>query len=197
MEKNNSKKTVRLVLCALFAALIAVGAFIKIPIPYIPLTLQTLFTMLAGLMLGGRLGAISVCVYVAIGLAGLPVFTQGGGITYVLKPTFGYLIGFAVGTYVTGAIANKTAAPTFRRLVGANLAGLAIIYLFGMVYYFLISHLYLGTNISFEEGLASGMIQYIEQDRRCYLVSCCRSNWKAAEPNNKEICSVKTKPLPI
>lgn len=148
MEKNNSKKTVRLVLCALFAALIAVGAFIKIPIPYIPLTLQTLFTMLAGLMLGGRLGAISVCVYVAIGLAGLPVFTQGGGITYVLKPTFGYLVGFAVGTYVTGAIANKTAAPTFRRLVGANLAGLAIIYLFGMVYYFLISHLYLGTNIT-------------------------------------------------
>ena len=67
---------------------------------------------------------------------------------YVLKPTFGYLIGFAVGTYVTGVIANKTAAPTFRRLVGANLAGLAIIYLFGMVYYFLISHLYLGTNIT-------------------------------------------------
>ena len=95
MEKNNSKKTVRLVLCALFAALIAVGAFIKIPIPYIPLTLQTLFTMLAGLMLGGRLGAISVCVYVAIGLAGLPVFTQGGGQMYVLKPTFGYLIGFS------------------------------------------------------------------------------------------------------
>ena len=148
MEKNYSKKTVRLVLCALFAALIAVGAFIKIPIPYIPLTLQTLFTMLAGLMLGGRLGAISVCVYVAIGLAGLPVFTQGGGPMYVLKPTFGYLIGFAVGTYVTGVIANKTAAPTFRRLVGANLAGLAIIYLFGMVYYFLISHLYLGTNIT-------------------------------------------------
>ena len=141
MEKNNSKKTVRLVLCALFAALIAVGAFIKIPIPYIPLTLQTLFTML-----GGRLGAISVCVYVAIGLAGLPVFTQGGGPMYVLKPTFGYLIGFAVGTYVTGAIANKTAAPTFRRLVGANLAGLANIYLFGMVYNFLISHQYLGTN---------------------------------------------------
>ena len=188
MEKNNSKKTVRLVLCALFAALIAVGAFIKIPIPYIPLTLQTLFTMLAGLMLGGRLGAISVCVYVAIGLAGLPVFTQGGGPMYVLKPTFGYLIGFAVGTYVTGVIANKTAAPTFRRLVGANLAGLAIIYLFGMVYYFLISHLYLGTNITIRNLFLYCFLATIPGD----VISCCRSNWKAAEPNNKEICGVSS-----
>ena len=146
--KNSSNKTTRLVLCALFAALIAVGAFIKIPIPYIPLTLQTLFTMLAGLILGKKLGAASVLVYLALGLVGLPVFTQGGGPMYVLKPTFGYLIGFAVGTYVTGAIANRKEDPTFFRLVGANLAGLALIYLFGMVYYFMISHLYLGTNIT-------------------------------------------------
>ena len=93
MEKNNSKKTVRLVLCALFAALIAVGAFIKIPIPYIPLTLQTLFTMLAGLMLGGRLGAISVCVYVAIGLAGLPVFSFKMGIPAALMRFASWKIG--------------------------------------------------------------------------------------------------------
>ena len=54
-------KTQKLVLCALFVALIGAGAFIKIPVPLVPFTLQFLFTMLAGLLLGGRLGALAVC----------------------------------------------------------------------------------------------------------------------------------------
>ena len=55
-----NQKTRELVLCALFTALTAVGAFIKIPVPVVPFTLQFLFTLLAGLLLGGRLGAIRV-----------------------------------------------------------------------------------------------------------------------------------------
>ena len=56
-------KTKQLVFCSLFTALIAVGAFIKIPVPVVPFTLQYLFTMLAGLILGPRLGTISVTAY--------------------------------------------------------------------------------------------------------------------------------------
>lgn len=138
-------KTRDLILCAMFAALIAVGAFIKIPIPVVPFTLQVLFTMLAGLLLGGKLGASAVCIYIVMGLLGLPVFTEGGGLAYVLKPSFGYIIGFAVGAYVTGMIANKTSRPGYRRLLCANFIGLGIVYLFGMVYYYLISNFYLGT----------------------------------------------------
>ncbi|MDE6700552.1 MAG: biotin transporter BioY [Acetatifactor sp.] len=129
----------------MFVALIAVGAFIKIPIPVVPFTLQVLFTMLAGLLLGGKLGASAVCIYIVMGLLGLPVFTEGGGLAYVLKPSFGYIIGFAVGAYVTGTIANKTSRPGYRRLLCANFIGLGIVYLFGMVYYYLISNFYLGT----------------------------------------------------
>lgn len=138
-------KTQKLVLCALFVALIGAGAFIKIPVPLVPFTLQFLFTMLAGLLLGGRLGALAVCAYIALGLVGLPVFAQGGGIAYVFQPSFGYLIGFAAGAYVTGALANRVPKPGFGRLLAANFLGLAIVYLFGMVYYYLMSNFYLGT----------------------------------------------------
>lgn len=141
------KKTRNLILCALFAALTAAGAFIRIPIPVVPFTLQLLFTMLAGLLLGSRLGAASVCVYIAMGLAGLPVFAEGGGPAYLLKPSFGYIIGFALAAYVTGAIAERVPAPGLRRLLAANFAGLGIVYLVGMAYYYLISRFYLGTPI--------------------------------------------------
>ena len=66
------EKTRTMVLCAMFVVLIAAGAWIKIPVPVVPFTLQYLFTMLAGILLGGRRGALAVCAYLALGLAGLP-----------------------------------------------------------------------------------------------------------------------------
>lgn len=141
------KKIQNLVLMALFTALIAVGAFIKIPIPVCPFTLQFLFTMLAGILLGGKYGSISVALYILIGLIGLPVFAEGGGFAYVLNPTFGYLIGFVVATFVTGTIANKTETPSLKRMFCANFIGLGIVYLFGMIYYYIIYTFYMGTHI--------------------------------------------------
>ncbi|MEG0830212.1 MAG: biotin transporter BioY [Anaerovoracaceae bacterium] len=142
-----NKRTENLILCALFTALIIVGAFIRIPIPVVPFTLQFLFTMLAGLLLGGKLGFTSVIVYIGMGLLGLPIFAEGGGLAYILKPSFGYIIGFAVAAYVTGSIANKSVRPSYKRLLIGNFIGLAIVYLFGMVYYYLMSYFYLGTPI--------------------------------------------------
>ncbi len=142
MEKNKTKD---LIMCSLFVALIVVGAFIKIPVPVVPFTLQLLFTMMAGLR--GKLGALSVCVYILMGLLGLPVFAEGGGFAYILKPSFGYIIGFAIASYVTGVIANKVSNPSYKRLFAANFIGLGIVYLFGMVYYYLMSNFYLGTPI--------------------------------------------------
>lgn len=131
----------------MFVALIAVGAFIKIPVPVVPFTLQYLFTMLAGLLLGAKRGCLAVSVYILLGLLGLPVFAQGGGIGYIFQPSFGYIIGFAIGAFVTGAIANKKRSPGYGRLLCANFAGLGIVYLLGMVYYYLISDFYLGSPI--------------------------------------------------
>lgn len=136
-----------LILCALFSALIAVGAFIKIPVPAVPFTLQFLFTTLAGLLLGRKLGAISVAVYIAVGLLGMPVFTGGGGPGYIFQPTFGYIIGFLTGTYVTGFIAEQSSDPSVKRLLYAGFAGLGIVYLFGMAYYYIIANYYLNSPI--------------------------------------------------
>ena len=72
-----------LILCSLFAALCAIGAFIKVPLAWLPITLQTFFSTLAGLLLGKKWGTVSVVVYLLLGLIGLPIFTQGGGIGYV------------------------------------------------------------------------------------------------------------------
>ena len=140
-------KTKDLVLCAMFVALIAVGAFIKVPVPVVPFTLQFLFTMLAGLLLGPVNGALAVVVYIVLGLVGLPIFTQGGGPGYIFQPSFGYIIGFAVAAYVTGQIANEKSRPGYRRLLAADFIGLFIVYAFGMVYYYVISNFVINTPI--------------------------------------------------
>ncbi len=87
-------KTKDMILVALFTVLTAVGAFIKIPIGPAPITLQYLFTALAGVLLGSFLGSLSQLLYIIIGLFGIPIFTSGGGPSYIFNPTFGYLIGF-------------------------------------------------------------------------------------------------------
>lgn len=138
-----------MILCALFTALIAVGAFIKIPVPVVPFTLQFLFTTLAGMFLGPRLGTVSVLVYLMVGLAGLPIFAQGGGPSYVLVPSFGYLIGFAAGTFITGTVAGHETAPSFRKLIAAGFTGLMAVYAIGMAYYYIICNYVLGTPIAF------------------------------------------------
>lgn len=135
--------TKSIILCSLFSALIAIGAFIKIPIPMMPITLQAMFVILAGLLLGSKLGAISVGIYTIIGLAGVPVFTKGGGIGYIFQPTFGYIIGFLVGAYVIGLIVEKSKIISIKNLLIASFLGLAIIYTIGMIYYYCISNFYL------------------------------------------------------
>lgn len=99
-----------LVLCALFAALSAAGAFIRIPLPGVAFTLQTLFVLLAGMLLGRRLGPVSIGVYLLTGLFGLPVFTGGGGPAYVLRPSFGYLLGFLLSAWLTGFLTERLTA---------------------------------------------------------------------------------------
>ncbi len=131
----------KLTLCALFAALIAIGAHIKIPTPLLPLTFQTLFVVLSGLVLGRRYGALSVCVYVVAGVMGLPVFTGSA-----LNPTFGYIVGFIPGAWLSGYIAERF-KPCFMTWTLGAVAGIAVIYAVGIPYYYVMSKYYIGNEI--------------------------------------------------
>lgn len=138
-------------LCAVFTTLTAVGAFIRVPVPVVPFTLQFFFTMLAGLLLGGRKGALSVGVYILLGLVGLPVFAQGGGFWYILKPSFGYLLGFMLAAYVTGSMVERRKRR--KKLVtgwvmAVNFLGLLIVYGIGMVYYYVVCNYVIDTPIA-------------------------------------------------
>lgn len=171
---SKSKLSVRdMTLIAMFAALSAVGAFIKIPIGVVPATLQIVFTSLAGLVLGKNKGGLSVALYVVLGLVGLPIFTQGGGIQYVFQPTFGYLVGFAVGAYVTGAIAHAKEDPSLVRLVCADVAGLMVVYAIGCIYgYFILNYV---QSLEYGVGaiLASFFTPFILKDLVLSVLTAC------------------------
>lgn len=137
-----------MVLCGVFTTLIAVGAFIKVPVPVVPFTLQFLFTMLAGLLLGGRKGAMSVGVYILLGLVGLPIFAEGGGFWYILKPSFGYLLGFMLAAYVTGRMVERKQKLLTGWVIAVNFLGLFIVYAAGMVYYYVICNYVIDTPIA-------------------------------------------------
>ncbi|WP_127134107.1 biotin transporter BioY [Veillonella caviae] len=145
-----SKKRIstrELTMTALFVTLITVGAFIRIPLPNCPFTLQILFTTLAGIILGSRLGAVSVGIYIILGLIGVPVFTSGGGPGYILQPTFGYLVGFMVGAYVVGRFSEASPNHSFKQLLIGSILNLLVVYGFGMVYLYMIMNVYLATPI--------------------------------------------------
>ena len=133
--------TVReIVLCGLFIALITAGTFIRIPVGTDVYTLQFLFTLLAGLVLGARLGAVAVAAYVLLGLLGVPVFASGGGPAYVLQPTFGYLLAFILQAWFGGYYARRGAEVSYGQLLLANLGGMVIVYLIGIAWFYLVSN---------------------------------------------------------
>lgn len=150
-------KTTGFILCALFAALLCVGAWLKIPTA-VPVTLQTLFVMLSGMLLGAKRGAIACSVYLAVGLAGLPVFTKGGGILYLFEPTFGFLLGFPICAFIVGFVAEKKKQLSFWNLFLSGVFGLVIIYAVGFLYFCLVKNLYFGEHAAVMVWIQSAVL---------------------------------------
>jgi biotin transport system substrate-specific component len=128
-------RAIDLTLVGMFVALMAIGANITSFAPFmvvggVPITLQTFFAVLAGAILGSRLGSIAMVVYAIVGLVGVPVFAKfGAGPSSVISPTFGFIISFIFTAYVVGKMVEKKKSVTI--FVIASLVGMAVNYLVG------------------------------------------------------------------
>lgn len=150
-------------ICAVFAALIAIGAFIRVHLPVVPFTMQLPLVCLAGLVIGPRRGALAAALYLAIGLIGIPVFANGGGPAYVLQPSFGYLLGFIPAAALAGLIAQKSGA-SYLRLAIACAAGILVIYTVGIAYYMLLAKMVLHVPLDYEKIFATFFLSTIAGD---------------------------------
>lgn len=141
-----------LAVCGMFAALIVVGAFLKIDIP-LPLytmhfTLQWFFVLMAGFLLGAKRGALSVAVYICIGLVGVPVFAAGGGPAYVLRPGFGFLLGFIPAAFLIGLLSNGVKSAKLIWYLVPAVVGEVVYYAVGAIYFYMIKNFYVGTPVT-------------------------------------------------
>lgn len=159
--------TRRLSLVALFAALTAVSAFIRIPLWPVPITLQTFFVILSGLVLGSSGGAMSQAIYIIVGLIGLPVFSGGGGPSYLLQPSMGYLLGFIAAPVAVGAIIRRRVL-TWKVVLPASLLGSLTIYAVGVPYLAAYLHLVLHKPEAIGIAVKTGLLVFLPGD----LVKC-------------------------
>ena len=156
-------RTHSLILAALFAGLTALGGLLRIPFPPVPFTLQVLIVLLSGLLLGSRIGMASQGVYIFLGLAGLPIFAGGGGITYIFSPTFGYVLSYPFAAWTAGRL-SRGGNISFLKLVVAALTGLCVIYSVGVTGLFVNLNYIAEKNVTFIQVLRIGLIPFLIPD---------------------------------
>jgi len=124
-----------------FSLLVALSAQIVIPIGLVPITGQTFAVLLTGALLGSRMGAAAIIIYLAEGAIGLPFFSGGrGGLAHLLGPTGGYLVAFPAGAFITGAFAEHGWDKRFLTAAAAMAIGSIIIMLSGWTWFSLVTN---------------------------------------------------------
>ncbi|WP_248736071.1 biotin transporter BioY [Neobacillus rhizosphaerae] len=133
--KRMKLRALDITLVGMFVALMTIGANITTIAPFlrvggVPITLQTFFAILAGLILGSRLGAIAMIVYMLLGMVGAPVFADFyGGLSIIFRPTFGFIISYIFAAFIIGKVVERK--KTLSAFIIASLIGMAVNYLFG------------------------------------------------------------------
>ena len=157
-------KTKDLIFISLFTALAIAGAFLRIPLPFLSITFQLLFAVLAGIILGPVKGMIAMTIYLFLGLVGLPVFSLGGGLGYVIQPSFGFILGFIPGAFISGLVYDRSNIKPYPRALISFLTGAFVIYIFGITYMFFILKFYLSKPDISLVATTFNMIPYIIKD---------------------------------
>ena len=148
----------------IFAALTAIGAFISLPIGPVPISLQTFFVLLSGIILGSRKAMFSQIVYVILGLIGLPIFAGfSGGLQTIFKPSFGFIIGFIIAAYVVGKISERK-SNSIKNMSIAVITGSLIMYVVGIPYMYYILNIILSKSLDIIQIMKIGMFMFIPGD---------------------------------
>ncbi|EZP75455.1 BioY protein [Parageobacillus genomosp. 1] len=173
METQRPKwRAIDITLVGMFVALMAIGANITSWVPFlviggVPITLQTFFCVLAGAVLGRRLGTMAMIVYMLVGVFGAPVFAQfGGGFGSIVRPTFGFIVSFIVAAYVTGwMIERGKDNPSTSRFIVAALVGMVLNYVIGTNWMYAAYKLWAAAPQGFSYGMAwSWMMMPLPKD---------------------------------
>jgi Uncharacterized conserved protein len=191
MESKAKMSIYNITYTAIFVVLTIVGAYIKIPIGSVPFTLQFFMCALSGIVLGKKYGPLSQIVYIILGLIGLPVFAGGGGLSYIFQPTFGYILGFVVCSFIIGTffefMINKYNKVKKTYLFIVMFSSLIIMYLLGAFYFYLIKNIYLDTPMDFLTVIKICSFPFIISDGiYCIMLSL------TAEKINKISKKIKT-----
>ena len=180
MNVNNRNKVI--IVISFFTALTAIGAYIKIPLPHIPITLQTFFVLMSGNLLGFKFGTISQILYLILGLIGIPIFAYGGGPGYIFQPTFGYLLGYPLCAFTIGMLLKLFSSHSERISTSkkklfiifllSDFIGILVIFIFGLVYlyinlkfglYFRLDQL-LSANLNWEDSIKAVLLIFLPID---------------------------------
>jgi biotin transport system substrate-specific component len=164
----------------IFIIFTSLGAFVRIPLPFspVPITLQTFFVLLSGLILGGNLGATSQIFYVILGVLGFPIFTNATcGFYYLFGPTGGYLFGFILVSFLIGNVIRKTNSNF--GLFSIVILGSMIILFFGSIWLMLLF------KIGFDKAILLGALPFIPGDIIKSIFACLV--YKKIHSRTKEI----------
>jgi len=153
--------TLDVTLVAAGVVLVALLARVSVPMWPVPITGQTLGVILVGAALGSRRGAASLATYAAAGLAGLPVFASGGGLGYVLMPSFGFVVGFIPAAFVAGWFAERAWDRTPWLAFVGFVAASIVPFLIGVPYMAFILTSALGQTVTFASVMAAGVLPFI------------------------------------
>ena len=170
-DTSGTAGAIRVAAVLFMAVLTAAAAQVSVPLPFtpVPLTFQPMVVLLTGLLLGARLGAATQVLYLAAGLAGLPVFagsvTLPPGALRLLGPTGGYLLAYPLAAYVTGRLAERGFDRRYLTSVLSMLAGLLVIYVCGALWLGLFARTLSGSAaIGLSMAFASGVLPFVLAD---------------------------------